>query len=61
MKSFEEVFKVGKDENLKEFVTLPIDVEDTDYPPILQEHGREIIRLLVKEPDPMKATKSFVP
>jgi hypothetical protein len=27
MKSFEEIFKVGKDENLKEFVALPIHVE----------------------------------
>jgi hypothetical protein len=30
MKSFEEIFKVGKYQNLKEFVALPIHVEATN-------------------------------
>jgi hypothetical protein len=31
VKSFKEIFKVGKYENLKEFVALPIHVEATNF------------------------------
>jgi hypothetical protein len=61
MASIKEIFHIDDNEDISENHILPTDIDEKVYPPILNSHGREIILVLIKEPNPRKPSSTLIP